>query len=281
MYKNPTFQSPTEQVVSPTSFGLAANSYKLNVEAGKIISADHIGQTIMGREAASFYDPYQATLNTLQPDSAGMYRPEGQEMQALTEVLASYDGMSAQLPNEQTIASGIERAKQIVESGQAKTLLGELPFIDDKKAGKLSNASKSDTFYLRDGTLNLSPDYIVGASGFKDWNGRPTILDDNILNRKTILSSDKIADFATRDTKLPPTDVMAIFLTDKGMFAYSGNAHRAAAAKLRQEDLQLKSFFVRDLRGRVMSGSPEANTIDAALRVVETNLALRAKQGKA
>lgn len=105
------------------------------------------------------------------------------------------------------------------------------PFIDAQELDRFAEAHQQGREILAVGASDIEPldvplSMFVSAEGFHSWEegrgldteGRPT-------------SADKIEDFASRDTPIPPIgDVTFYLLPDGQLIAKTGNSHRVAAA---------------------------------------------------
>jgi hypothetical protein len=106
--------------------------------------------------------------------------------------------------------------------------------------------------------LHVDPTKIIGAVGFDAWTGRGYQGQGSVSRRDgpsgTRQSILQIEDYATRKTKLPVLGAdggIAIIRANDGVFAFSHNAHRAAAAKLRNEALATTSLEIFEFNGNL------------------------------
>lgn len=198
----------------------------------------------------------QELILAINKDLAGMHRPDADQSKAIVEALSALGGVSEEQPSSESVDEGINRAKRLVESDQAKSVLRRLPFTDGDELILLRDNAKRITMTLDGSTLTVPASSIVGAGGFKSWLGRGDegsggVAADRQEIKATIASVDKVLDYATRDTELPIVNDVELYVTEKGVFAYARNSHRAGAAKLRNESLRASSFKLYDLRNAV------------------------------
>jgi len=194
-------------------------------------------------------------LAGVKKDNAGKYRPNSGQSKAIIEALAMSGGISEALLGDETVQRGITRARDLVRSDSAAGYLRKLYFVSEGAVNPLKAASKRVNVTLEGSEITVPSAMIVGAANFGSWLGRGYDGTGEVAYRGSGIShrssQEQIMDYATRDTQLPQFDDLDLFLTEKGIFAFSNNAHRAAAAKLRGESVRASSFNLYDSRGNL------------------------------
>ncbi len=196
-------------------------------------------------------------INSAQKDSAGNYKLDEAATPKFVEFLESY-GVAHEAPTVDAIQTGINHAKESVRVGRAAVELSQMPFINENDIRGLM-ANTSGTRVIFSSEAYIDPELIKGAYGHDSWAGRGfkgggevSVREINRPDGKTgtRASIDQIADYATRDTQLPPFDFLGLnlVLTGEGPIFYSSNAHRVSAAKLRREPLRFSSIAIYDAR---------------------------------
>jgi len=210
-------------------------------------------------------------LGTTEKDPFGTFRPDASSTLEIATYLARLGGFfEPGSISDKAIEQAISRGKEYVASGEVLNFLGSLGAIDDMDKPSLKGQLP---IYFADPQY-IKPRYIVGAAAFPDWRGRGYAGTGGVYERLTgrnRQSFDQIVDYASRDTPLPPSVDMTAYLTDRGMFFYSGNSHTTAAAQVRNEPLAVKSLYLVDMRHQQLSGS-EQRKVDEAIAVRDHNL---------
>jgi len=117
------------------------------------------------------------------------------------------------------------------------------PFMPDKVFNGMQDSSQpSIVIEARDEPIQIPLAAVVSAMSFESWEtGRGP---DHKKDDRS--SAEVIRDYAWRDTPIPPLDnAKALILDDGRVIFLSSNAHRAAAAKLRdQRHIQIKELEI-------------------------------------
>lgn len=159
-------------------------------------------------------------------------------------------GVIAETPSKEDIHAGIERARSLIATGQAAERLRQEPFIDLEDQRRLYNTSVRNLVQTEE-PVYIDPSLIQGVEGFNSWMGRGVEGREQVRDRQTgevRTSLDAIFDYATRDTQLPGLTgegELVIILTKEGPVLLATNAHRVAAAKLRNEPIEVTNFNLR------------------------------------
>lgn len=258
----------TSEINPPSPLETAKQSYSaltdplfdddtaLQTALGELTPAERTQYDQWQVEQAAVRKPSLWEIVNQSPKNDAKVREVPEELtEQFKEALTAY-GFTAEVPTEDQIAAGIERAKQLVDSGQALSRLASLPFIDEKQAQALSRDAKISMIRF-DGQVSIDPDLISGCSGHDSWAGRGPMGGDmtktfRAANGEFAKGSGKaIMDFATQPTQLPEMDYLALqmILTAAGpVFFADGSSHRVSAAKLRGEPLRISSLDIHDAR---------------------------------
>ena len=197
-------------------------------------------------------------IGTAPRDSTGNYIFDEQSSKELIQSLKEY-GIETGSLSDETIAHGVQEARDIVERGDAIVFLqGDTKFIDNSQMRRLRGDNPKDYRLDLKAVGMIDPYLIKGVEGFDSWAGRghngggEVAVRDGNTGLSTRSSIAQISDYATRDTQLPRMDFLALdlILTDDGPVYYATNAHRVAAARLRGEKLRFDSINITDARSK-------------------------------
>ena len=181
-----------------------------------------------------------ALLEGLEPDSSGLIRLEDFHSNQLESILRGC-GVAVGPPPVEEIRKGIEAAKEKVKNNQASEYLESLPFMPREL---LPDTSSRPKVLIVNRPVYINPDSIAGADRFPHgWTGEGSPL-KNADDGTKKSSLEVIQDYATRETKLPDSEIDLTLLADGSVIAYAPNSHRAAAAKLRHEPLPVRSLYI-------------------------------------
>lgn len=210
------------------------------------------------------------TLQGVEKDSFGTYRPTKEQSRAIVDALAMEWGIEREKPRD--AQADISHAKQLVASGQAPEKLRSLEFMQDRRFGEITEGGKLTIVALDGDAIEVPARKLVGAEGFSSWMGRGNNGLGEVADRQTNekhASIEQIENYATRETELPYMDSfgLEIALTDKGPVFYSFNAHRAGAAQLQNSRVRSKFVRIYDVRGM----AEKAYLVDQAIAITEHN----------
>lgn len=181
-------------------------------------------------------------------DSTGMYEVGPNLLPSLELWMDDLRMLSAK-PTPGQIASGIQTARILNETGAINEMLSRMEFISESKFKRIIGDKPAVNAWLSE-PLYANPTRILGAESFQSWQGRGyqgSELVDIREHRGKRASNEQIMDYATRDTQLPYlSNDGGINLVLRGgySFLFSSNAHRAAAAKLRNEPLGFRRLSI-------------------------------------
>lgn len=202
------------------------------------------------RESIDIWD----VIDRAEKDEAGVFVITEKLLGDLKNSLTPF-GVSAEAPDNLSVHSGIEKARRIVEEGEAVDFLHEAEFIDESGFQALIHGAKRAMLKFED-KFYVEPSLIKGAAGHDSWAGRgykgsgdksyTKSSGQHVIGR----SLAAIEDYATRETQLEGLDYLALnlILTEIGPVFFSSNAHRTSAAKLRGEPLGFSSIKIYDKR---------------------------------
>ena len=184
-------------------------------------------------------------IRGIKPDQHGHPVVTDEERNLVETILARL-GLSVARQPEESIEQGVAEARWLVETREAIRTLKDYPFVDDDKTYHArNNFSSLLVGFSPSNPITVAWNKIDGAFGFDSWLGRGSEGTGPVDGAPSSLH--KILDFATRDTKLPPI-ALSLILTPQGPITISQNSHRAAAAILRNEDVDISSLEVIDAR---------------------------------
>lgn len=184
-------------------------------------------------------------------DDAGNVLVDETSLPSFESQLAEH-GVLAEVPTQEQIQAGIERAKGLTTERAVAELAAD-KFIGEKQFQAMVGQEHPLNFKLEK-ELFVNPDSIKGASGHDSWVGRGQLGQGEVKDRENGVIRSSIAkamDFARQDTQLPKLDFLSLqlLLTPEGPILYSdGSSHRISAAKLRREPLRFDSLSIYDLR---------------------------------
>lgn len=187
----------------------------------------------------------KAFLSKFTPDERHVVELEGQNGESFADILAKLHITEEPLSPEKLLAN----ARWIEDEdsrGDISYRLRRQTFIDDKKFQSVVSGKTAVHIQL-DKAAHISPEQIAGANGFKSWTGRgedgQAIMQDR-QSAEIQTSMRTIIDYATKPSPLPPVDISIAIWPDGRTLTLSENAHRAAAAKLRNEPLAAWYFNI-------------------------------------
>jgi len=133
----------------------------------------------------------------------------------------------------------------LVEGLTANAETEEQPFIRVADFDKQADQSTALLIDARDEPLEFPAASIVSALSFESWEegrGRELSKEVNGVGKS---SREVIEYYASHDTPIPPLEqATALILQDGRIIITAGNAHRAGAAKLRGQTIQIKELKV-------------------------------------
>jgi len=184
-------------------------------------------------------------IRDIQPDQRGHVVATEEECNRVEGILARL-GLSVPRQSDESVERGIAEARWLVETREAIQTLKDHLFVDDDRTFQArNNFSSLLVNFPSSNPITVAWNKIDGAFGFDSWLGRGSDGTGSVDGAPSSLH--KILDFATRDTRLPPV-ALTLILTPQGPIAISQNSHRAAAAILRNEDIDVSSLEVIDAR---------------------------------
>lgn len=171
---------------------------------------------------------------------------EGEDRERIIEAMDAL-GVVGEAQSQESIEHGIRDAQWLVETGNAVEALKEHRFVEDWTLRQyLENEYPTLTVdFPTDAAIPVRWDKLDCAESFDSWLGRGSEGTGEVDGMMS--SRDKILDFASRDTKLPPIELLLI-LTPDGPLCVARNSHRAAAAILRSENIGCDALKVIDAR---------------------------------
>lgn len=209
-------------------------------------------------------------------DELGNVTPTDRQRAEIIRALAQFEGiLPAESYDETKVASGVERARKLVDSGKSTDFLSRLLLVVNR------SDLPEDGNQLRiqlNGELAVDPRRIVGVQGLQNWQGVAYNAQHMIITKQEEGESsgrsrpnyELIDDYATRPTQLPPANGIDLFLAPEGIFAYSHDSHRVAAAQLRGEPVRIKDVRLFDYRSKAVSPAVQRQ-LQYGLWVAETN----------
>lgn len=228
------------QLVDLVEFMAASNEDKLPYDYSVEISLREIANHPELKGLSYDINGLSHLLDGLEPDSSGYIRLDETRSLKLKTILRDC-GAAVQPPSPEEIQQGIASATSLVESGRAEEYLKAQPFV---KWEDIPGKPERSVPVVLEHPVYITPDSIAGAQSFQDWRGRSdnTLKQDDFGDKK--LSTDVIADYATRGTPFSAVELSLIPQEDGRLILYADNAHRVAAARLRSEPLAVNTFRV-------------------------------------
>ena len=174
-------------------------------------------------------------------DTTGMYEV-GQDRLVQLEHWMNRLGVLQSEPVASQIAVGATHARELFEAGLIDSSLSGMDFISENRFKSIIRDKSPVNLWLEK-PLYAKPEMIFGAVSFASWLGRGYEGSGqvNIRERRGHRTSkEQIIDYATRETQLPylgNDGGLNMVLHEGSAILFSSNAHRAAAAKLRNEPL--------------------------------------------
>lgn len=152
-------------------------------------------------------------------------------------------------PHPSQIRSGITRACQLQEAKTFGDRLFSFEFLSESRCKRIIGDIPATNVWLEK-PLYANPDKIRGAVSFTSWMGRGQYGQGDVAIRERPgkrSSFEQIMDYATRESQLPYLSNdggLNLIITHDDAFFFSSNAHRAAAAKIRQEPLGFRRLSI-------------------------------------
>lgn len=182
-------------------------------------------------------------------DSAGMYDVEQDRLERLEAWLESMSLLRKE-PDADEVAAGVRRARQLEADGMLGASLLAMEFMPEHRCKRLIGDTEPINLWF-DRPLYAEPTQVLGAVSFGSWMGRGYMGQGEVARREsrgTRASFEQITDYATREGQLPYLSadggLNLILGNDQEPFLYASNAHRAAAAKLRNEPLGFRRLSI-------------------------------------
>lgn len=181
-------------------------------------------------------------------DSAGMYEVGQESLERLAVWLDTLAVLRPE-PTPEDIQDGVERARQLEANSTLSDTLADMAFISENRAKAIIGDTPATHIWLEK-PLYADADHILGAESFTSWLGRGYQGQGEVAIRESRgkrASLAQITDYATRPTQLPYLSAdggLNLILANDGPFLFSSNAHRAAAAKLRNEPLGFRRLSI-------------------------------------
>lgn len=191
-------------------------------------------------------DDLMEALHEVEPDEYGRTFATGEQRERIQAILDQL-GLTTEGQVEESIERGIADARWLVETSEAVQTLKDHPFRNEHEskrflAGDLPTATID---FPADDPVTIAWNKLDWAITFDSWLGRGRHGSGEVDSAPSSLH--KVFDFATRETKLPPIQLLLI-LTSNGPVTVALNSHRAAAAILRNEDVGCNYLKVIDAR---------------------------------
>lgn len=194
-------------------------------------------------------------LATIEPDTLGV-RKVSPEIRRAFERQLDEAGILGRPQSEESIKSGIDQAKWLVMQGEARESLRLMAFKPTESID-LSGQRVSVQF---DVPIEFDPSSITSAHSFNSWLGRGKDGQGDVDHFNiTTESVKKIEEYASRDTRLPPAELTLVINEDNTFEVVTSTSHRAAAAKLRSENIRCNELNIIDHRQNQLT-EPEQST---------------------
>lgn len=170
----------------------------------------------------------------------------GEARQRVVDALESL-GLIGEEQSPESIQQGIHDARWLVETGNAVQALKDHRFVEEWMLRPYLGVDypTATVDFTTDDTILIQWNKLDGAESFDSWLGRGYMGEGGADGNR--MSRDKIFEFATRETQLPPVELL-IVLTDEKPLVIARNSHRAAAAILRSENIACDALRVVDAR---------------------------------
>ncbi len=198
--------------------------------------------------SSNLLNDFSYILQECPVNNTGVYELDSYQVNNLERILINSHLVLPE-PDQSLIQTGITRACQLREAETIGDRLFSFEFLSESSF-KIMIAEVPPTNVWLEKSLYADPDKIRGAVTFTSWMGRGKYGQGEVAIRERSgkrSSFEQIIDYATRESQLPYLSNdggMNLIITHDVVFFFSSNAHRAAAAKLRQEPLGFRRLSV-------------------------------------